>query len=254
MEAKHSRKRRRARQRDGRLRVRPWRDPQLTLLLAKLLAWLLADKEVERGGLTTAAKPLILLFQSLVLLLEERVLTLELDPAIKKQREGRRGRARAGPGLDAAQYRGVWGGYVVGWGEKRKGLPRVRVDRAGSLDLKLESPCCSYFSCRTRCTVGSAATLAESSSRSKSCESAMSSLIKLHASSSCSFVTTTADLHSAVELAKDTAAVPTPTASGAARLATACMSAWVCSLSEVWGLSFLGGLFTIHLCCELFVE
>ena len=40
---------------------------------------------------------------------------------------------------------------------------------------------------------------------------------------SCSFVTTTADLHSAVELAKDTAAVPTPTASGAARFATACM-------------------------------
>ena len=46
-------------------------------------------------------------------------------------------------------------------------------------------------------------------------------LIKLHASSSCSFVTT-ADLHSAVELAKDIAAVPTPTATGAARF-TACI-------------------------------
>mmetsp|Transcript_43906 Transcript_43906/g.105548 ORF Transcript_43906/g.105548 Transcript_43906/m.105548 type:complete len:245 (-) Transcript_43906:186-920(-) len=37
--------------------------------------------------------------------------------------------------------------------------------------LKLESPCSSYFSCSTRCTAGSAATLAESSRRSKSCES-----------------------------------------------------------------------------------
>ena len=131
---------------------------------------------------------------------------------------------------------------MVGWGGKRKGLPIERVDRAGGvqaggLDLKEESPCCSYFSCNTRCTVGSAATLAESSSRSKSCESDgehiihgaasvsawsldKSFLIKPQASASCSFVTTTADLHSAVELAKDTAAVPTPTASGAARLAT----------------------------------
>ena len=132
---------------------------------------------------------------------------------------------------------------MVGVGGKRRGLRSERVDRAGCvqagrLDLRLESPCCSYFSWRTRCTVGSAATLAESSSRSMSdCESDIthgvasvsawsldkSFLIKLHASSSCSFVTT-ADLHSAVELAKDTAAVPTPTATGAARFTACCIA------------------------------
>ena len=125
----------------------------------------------------------------------------------------------------------------------------MRVERAGCvqgrLDLKLESPCCSYFSLRTRCTAGSDATLAESSSKSKSCESHVergmiqgvpsrprivwlldkSFLIKPHASSSCLFVTTTADLHSAVLLlAAAAAAVPTPTASGAARLTAACMA------------------------------
>ena len=109
VEAKHSREWRRARQRDGRLRVRRWRDPQLPpLLLATLLARLLTGEEVERGGLAIVAEALVLLLEPLVLLLEDCVLTLELDAAIKQQREGGRGRARAGPGLDAARRR-VWG-------------------------------------------------------------------------------------------------------------------------------------------------
>ena len=248
MEAEHGCERRRARQRDDRLLrpwLRPWREVQLTQLLAALLAARrlllgpLLGERAERGGLAIAAEAFVLLLEPLVLLLEERVLALELDPAIEKQGEGGGRGTRARPGLDAAQW-GARGGQVVGVGGKKRGLRSERVDRAGcaqagSLDLRLESPCCSYFSWRTRCTVGSAATLAESSSRSKSdCESDIihgvasvsawsldkSSLIKLHASSSCSFVTTGLDLHSAVELAKDTAAVPTPTATGAARFTT----------------------------------